>query len=286
MVAAAVNPWEWHPHPDVWVLIGVLVLGYYWALTRLGPAAVRPGEAVVTSRQRNSFVAGIVVLWIGADWPVHDISEKYLLSVHMVQHLLFTLIAPGLLMVGLPPWLWRRLLAVRSLGAVARTVARPLPAALIFNVVAVASHWPLVVDAALRSEPVHFAVHAVLVGSAVLMWFPVLNRQAGFPSMTYPGRMVYLFLQSIVPTVPASFLTFADGAIYRFYAEAPRAFDVTAVADQQMAGGLMKVAGGLVLWAVIVTMFFRWYNLSQGQPGETLTWDDVQREFDRTGPVA
>ena len=276
------NPWAWHPHPDVWLLIGVLLLGYFVAVTQLGPRFVTPGEPVVTSRQRNTFLAGVAVLWLGAAWPVHDLSEDYLLSVHMLQHLAFTLVAPGLMMVGLPGWMWRRALSPPIVAAVAKKMARPLPAALLFNTVIVLSHWPAVVDAALRSEPLHFAVHAVLVSSAVIMWFPVVNRQLGFPMLSYPGRMVYLFLQSVIPTVPASFLTFANGVIYEFYGEAPRAFGVSAVSDQQMAGGIMKIVGGLTLWSVIVVMFFRWYRESNGEPGKTLTWDDVERELERT----
>ena len=111
------------------------------------------------------------------------------------------------------------------------------------------------------------------------MWFPVLNRLPGLPQMGYPGRMLYLFLQSVVPTVPASFLTFATGVIYKVYEEAPRAFSMTAVEDQQLAGAIMKVYGGLVLWMVILVMFFRYYAESQHKtaPEETvLTWDEVQ----------
>ena len=288
VLGANPNPWAWHPHPDVWLLVGLLLLGYHWALTRLGPryADAERGEEVITGRQRRAFLAGVALLWVGADWPIHDISEKYLLSVHMIQHLLFTLVAPGLLMVGVPGWLWRRILTPRPIAALVRTIGRPLPAALVFNTVIVLSHWPVTVNAAVRSEPLHFGVHVVLFTTAALMWFPVLNREPGFPMLSYPARMLYLFLQSVVPTVPASFLTFASGVIYEVYGEAPRAFDVSAVADQQMAGGLMKVVGGLILWSVIVVMFFRWYNQSHGRPGETLTWEDVERELERTRPVA
>lgn len=288
ILASGVNPWEWHPHPDVWLLIAVLVGGYHWMLRTVGPRRVTPGEAVVAGRQRAAFLAGVATLWAAADWPVHDLAEDYLLSVHMVQHLLLTLVAPGLLMVGLPGWAWRWVLDVRPIGAIVRKLGRPLVAGLIFNTVVVFSHWPVMVNGALRSEPMHFGVHAVLVTTALLMWFPVLNRQPGFPMLTYPGRMVYLFLQSVVPTVPASFLTFAEGVIYEFYGDAPRAFGMSAVADQQLAGGIMKIAGGLVLWSVIIVMFFRWYTESLAPDGGLtegdLTWDDVERELERTRP--
>src|SRR6266478_4872002 len=91
---------SWHTHWDVWLLIGVLATGYWWA-TRVA----RP-----TPRQRGAFVAGLLTIWVASDWPVHDLAENYLYSVHMVQHMLLTLVAPPLLLIGTPAPLARRLL--------------------------------------------------------------------------------------------------------------------------------------------------------------------------------
>ena len=272
-MTTAVDPWAWHPHPDVWVLLGGLAIGYRFAIARFR----------ATRRQVTWFALGLLTLWVGADWPVHDISENYLLSVHMLQHLLFTLVAPPLLLLGLPDALVRRLLRPRLIGWTFTRLARPLIAAVLFNGVIVLSHWPDLVNLALRIEVVHFAVHVVLVATAVLMWFPVLNRLPEYPSLGDPGRMVYLFLQSVVPTVPASFLTFGDEPMYKAYADAPRAWDITAIADQQMAGAGMKIVGGFLLWGVIVAIFFRWYVRTERE-GEVLTWADVERELERTPP--
>lgn len=287
LVAAAVDPWAWHAHPDVWALIGTLVLSWWVAIRTLGPRWAVPGEPHVTGRNARWFAAGVLVLWAFADWPVHELSERYLLSVHMVQHTAFTLVAPPLLLLGTPSWLLRGLLTRRPLvHAVARRATRPLIAGVVFNAVVAGSHAPALVDASLRSEAVHFAVHTVLVTAALAMWFPVVNLLPELPQLSHPGRMVYLFLQSIVPTVPASFLTFAEGPIYRFYAEVPRIWGVSVVEDQQIAGAVMKVGAGSLLWGLIVVLFFRWYAsdvATRRRPGE-LTMDDVEREFVRTSP--
>ena len=280
---AGASPWEWHAHPDVWALIVVLAAGYALAVRRVGPSRAARGEPVVTRRQATLFGLGLLALWAHSDWPVHDLGEHYLFSVHMFQHIGLTLIAAPLLLLGLPGWMVRWLLSPRLLNAVFRRMARPLPAAVIFNTVIVLSHWPLVVDGALRHHGVHFLVHAVLFTSALLMWFPVLNRLPELPTMTYPSRMLYLFLQSVVPTVPASFLTFGDGVLYRFYAEVPRPFAMSAIEDQQVAGALMKVYAGALLWGVIVVMFFRWYAREElGRADPVLTWEDVEAELRRT----
>ena len=280
------SPWEWHPHPDVWVLIAVLVGAYWLAVRRVGPSQVAPGEAVVSRRQVIFFGLGVAALWLHADYPIHDIGESFLFSVHMVQHIGFTLIAAPLLLLGLPNWLVRWLVRPRAVQWTVTRLARPLPAALVFNLVTVLTHWPLVVDASLRNHELHLGVHTVIFTSAVLMWFPVLNRVPDLPTLSNPGRMVYLFLQSVLPTVPASFLTFGHSVMYDFYAEAPRVFPLSAIDDQQLAGALMKVYAGALIWGAIAVMFFRWYANDQRHrsPG-VLTWEDVERELRRTEPA-
>lgn len=266
----------WHLHADVWALVLALTVGYRYATTRWLPAGQTHPR-----RLNLPFAAGVVALWFGADWPVHDLSEDYLLSVHMTQHLVFTLVAPPLLLVGTPAWLLRRVLG--PLLPLVASLARPLLAGLMFNALVVFTHWPVVVDAALRSEPLHFLLHAALMGSAFLMWLPVFSTLPEIRRLSDPGRMVYLFLQSVVPTVPASFLTFAERPLYDFYAAAPRIWGVSAVADQQFAGAIMKLGGGTLLWGTIVVIFFRWYHREQrDHVADVLTWSQVERELTRT----
>ncbi len=280
------SPWEWHPHPDVWLLVAALLGAYWLAVTRLGPSRVAPGEAVVSRRQATLFTLGVAALWVHADYPVHDLGEHYLFSVHMVQHIGFTLIAAPLMLLGLPAWLVRWLLHPRAVHAVFSRLARPLAAALVYNTVVVLTHWPVVVNGSLRHHGVHLAVHVLIFASALLMWFPVFNRLPELPTMSYPSRMLYVFLQSVIPTVPASFLTFGDGVLYRFYADVPRPFPLSAIDDQQLAGALMKVYAGSLLWAVIIVLFFRWYAGEQRDTqADVLTWDDVERELRRTEPT-
>jgi putative membrane protein len=277
------SPWAWHAHPSVWAVIGLVAGGYAAALRLWGPAQARTPR-----RQIATFYIGVFLMWVAADWPVHDLAERYLFSVHMVQHILLTLVVPPLLLAGTPAWLLRRVISPPAVSAVVRKVARPLPAAVIYNVAFVFTHWPPVVDAALHSEAIHFGAHCLIFFTALNMWFPVMNRAPEYPMMSPPARMLYLFLQSVIPTVPASFLTFADGVIYKFYATVPHPFHLSAVADQQLAGALMKVLGGTILWGVIVVMFFRWYaeeNRDRKRRVEdVLTWDDVARELERTPP--
>ena len=271
----------WHPHFDVWALCLALAGGYWAALRWWGPRHVTAGEAPATRGQVVAFGAGVLTILVAADWPVHALAEERLLSVHMVQHLLLSLVAPPLLLAGTPGWLFRSLVRPRWLFAVVRTLSRPVVALLVFNAFIAFSHWPALVDLSLRSELMHFGVHAVLVTTALLMWMPVLSPVVEIPRLRYPGQMLYLFAQSIVPTVPASFLTFADSPIYPFYGLAAPLAGLDPVVDQRIAGLVMKLVGGFILWGFIAVLFFRWHAQEELGGTDEPVWQDVERHLSR-----
>ena len=274
------SPWAWTPHPDVWLLIVVLGGGYAYAVRRIGPRRVGPGQRAASGAQIGAFGAGLTALWVGADWPVHDLAEGYLYSVHMVQHLLFTLLAPPLLLLGTPAWLAREILQPPAVFRVVRYLARPVPALAAFNALLVITHWPALVDFTLRSEPAHFAAHAAIFSTALLMWCPVVGPLPEFRLQSPPAQMLYLFLQSIVPTVPASFLVFAERPIYRFYESVPRLWGLSAGEDQRIAGLLMKLGGGLLLWTVITVVFFRWLAAEEESDEQARHWRSLERDVE------
>ena len=279
MIPAAAVPFPaWHPHVDVWALIGAFALLYVLSVRR--ERARRPGERVLTRSQGASFVGALVVTFLASDWPLHDVAEGYLYSAHMVQHLLLTLVVSLLLLAATPPWMARNILGKGRVLRVVRTMSRPLTGLIQFNVILVLSHWPVVVEATVEYHPLHFVAHAVLLGSAVLMWMPVASPLPEIRRIKPPAQMLYLFLQTIVPTVPASFLTFNDRPLYGVYAEFPRLWGISALTDQQTAGLIMKIMGGLFLWGVIAVIFFRWYeNEERKARDDVLLWDDVEHEL-------
>ncbi len=268
----------WHAHPDVWLLVTVLLVGYVTAIVKLGPRHAPVGTPPATTKQKAAFLTGVLFLWMGADAPIHDISENYLFSVHMLQHTLFSLVAPPLLLMGTPRWLLRLALTPRLLRFV-RVATRPLIALLVFNVVVAVTHWPALVNLSVASEPAHFALHTVLFTSALFMWWPVVDPLPETARLSDPGKMLYLFGQSILPTVPASFLTFADKPIYSAYASFPRLWGIDVVTDQMTAGLIMKIGGGLLLWSVIAVIFFKWYSKEQSEDDRPVDWEDFEREL-------
>jgi putative membrane protein len=270
---------SWQPHPDVWLLVAALVGGY---LAAVRSQRARQMPRTVTTSHVVCFALGVAALWLAVDWPVDALAAQ-LLSVHMVQHLLLALVAAPLLILGVPGWLLRRLLRPAPVFAVARVLTRPLPALLIFNAWMVLYHWPAVLDPSVENDLVHLIAHAVWVIAGLIMWWPVLSPLPELPHLSYLSRMVYLFAQSIVPTVPASFLTFSKTSLYASYSGGPDLWglaSLSAITDQQMAGLLMKIGGGLLLWGVILALFLRWFSEEQTGGPDPLYWRDMRDQVE------
>jgi putative membrane protein len=136
-----------------------------------------------------------------------------------------------------------------------------------------------VVEASLGSELTHFTLHVLLFGSAIVVWWPIMSPLVELPALTPPAQMMYLFVQSLAPTIPASFLTFGHTLLYPVYGTFPRIWGISALNDQLIAGLLMKIVGGLILWGFIATIFFRWHAREERDGWDALALRHVEREL-------
>lgn len=257
----------WHPHYDVWAIVFVLGFGYWYAHRRIKPhvASLAAGPS---TRQWWQWYLGLALLWVVSGWPIHDIGEQSLFTFHMVEHMVLGLGVPPLLLMGMPRWLADVTLGRPSVARWVRPLAHPVTAFALFNVTFVLIHWPDMLEMMLTNGLVHFGIHSLLVVTAGLMWLPVLSPTLAIPKLTRPMQMLYLFLQSLLPTIPASFLTFSSVPIYPVYGDAALEWGLTAVADQTVAGIVMKLGGGLIIWATIAVIWFRWTS-------EERTWEEL-----------
>ncbi|MEO7556749.1 MAG: cytochrome c oxidase assembly protein [Acidimicrobiales bacterium] len=295
MTFAAAEPdlWRWTPHPEVWLLVvAVIGLGFY-ATRVIGPKVVRDGSPIASRGQRRYFGAGVVLLWLAADWPLHDIGEDYLYSAHMFQHLVLTMVVAPLFLLATPTWLARLVLGRGWIGVKAvRWLCRPVAAWFLFSGAFVFTHWQPTVNNAVAIAPLHYGLHLLLFATALIMWMPVCGPLPEL-RLSPPGQMIYLFCQSIIPTVPSAWLIFAEKPIYSAYVHSYTVWGMTTVDDQQAAGVLMKLGAGIYLWVLIGILFARWAKRSMEQDRvgirvserEVLTWDQVATELDHAPPA-
>ena len=261
----------WHVHIDVWVVIGTLGFAYWYLNARVRPR-LRPLAAAASGGEMAAFYTGLLLLLVVSNWPLHDLAESSLYWVHMTNHLVMTLIAPPLLLMGLTRRMSDHILGHRLVLPWLKYLARPGAAFAIFNLGMIASHWPDAVALSLRNELAHFLIHSFLFLSGILLWIPVVSRSTLVPQLRPPMRMVYLFLNSILPTIPASLLTFSHVPLYPSYGDSALAFGLTAVEDQTIAGLIMKLGGTLLLWAVISITWFKWAN-------DETRWDQIEQDL-------
>ena len=179
----------------------------------------------------------------------------------MVQHLVLTLVAPPMLVLGTPGWMLRPALRTRIVGPVARWVTTPAHCFAIFNVVLVAWHLPPMYELAMRHHPIHIVQHLCFMTAAVLMWWPVLSPLPELPRLSYPGQMLYLFLLSIPMSLVAVCIGYADHLLYPYYASQPRIFGITPMQDQMIGALIMWIPGGLFFFAIISVVFFKWQQM-------------------------
>ena len=239
------NRWDVHPS----VAAGLVLLGGLY---------VYLGGLKSPRRHVASFAGALAVLFLALNGPVHNLSDNYLFSAHMAQHLLLTLVFPPLLLYGSPPQVVRPLLGPRWVMALGRVVTRPLAAAALFTAPIVLWHVPVLYEAALRNHTVHILQHVVFLATAVSMWWPVLSPVPELPRIPHLLQMLYLFLLGIPMSVMGALITLSSSVLYPFYAAAPRVAGLSPLDDQQIGGLLMWVFGGLMLWIVMTVIWFRY----------------------------
>ena len=260
---------DWTGGPAFAWVVGAALL--YWLGGR-GGAYSREGSRWRTA----SFVAGLATIVVALDSPIDHLAEE-LLWVHMVQHVLLLLVAPPLLALarpwnrmwhGLPLGLRRRtarafaksprLVPVRRL---ARVLQDPLPSWLAFNVTLVAWHVPAAYDAALASPFVHALEHASFFGTALLFWTRIVDSPPWRSPLAEVPRAVYAGAAMVVSWVLAITFAVSTSPVYSHYAaEASRPGGISALADQQLAAGVMWVPGSIPLTIALLWVVYRWLS--------------------------
>lgn len=278
----------WQPHYVIYASLFFLEGAYLFALSWLHDRA--PEQRPLSSNQVLLFSLGVVAMFLAVASPLDDLSDYYLVSAHMLQHLILAMVVPPLLLLGLPGWLLRPLVCRRSILPFAQILTQPLVAFTLFNLAILFVHLPNAISLELQHEYlVHFPAHVILLFTGMLMWWPVLSPMPELPRLSYPMQIVFLFVQSFVPAVLAAFLVFSTSAIYPVYESAPRLWNISPIVDQQIGGIIMKLGGTAILWTVMTVIFYRWYQQEQQKeptpaaPPSPLTWKDVEEELVRMG---
>lgn len=253
---ANVSIWSWSPDPGV--AFGVTAAAWFY----FRRAGGRPDDGVepISRARRISFAAGLATVVLALMSPIGVLADDYLLSVHMLQHILLTIAVPILLLLGIPAWMYDpvRQAFGGKLWVVWRVLTMPVLAFVLFQLPYSVYHVPFAYDLSLQYLPVHIAAHGFLIFAAILSWWPVLAPSQELGKAAPAIAMIYLFVQTLPGQIVGALITYADHVLYPSYLSAGRVFGMSAAIDQQVGGLIMWIGTSSIYLAAVAIVFFRW----------------------------
>jgi putative membrane protein len=252
--SALLTQWSWAPS----VVLGILLMGgaYIYAA---GPLRRRHGWQGPTRAQLTWFALSDVVLVIALLSPLDAISDQYLFSAHMVQHLLLATVWPPLVLMALTPWMVRPIFRSGIIAPFVSFLTYPAIALVLFNIDVYLWHIPAMYNATLQHENVHILEHVTFMFFGLLNWWPLLSPLREL-RLSYPFQILYLFLDGMFMMVLGIVFTFSPVVFYSAYSSAPRLWGLSALTDQQIGGLVMWYPGNLPYAVLLAVAFYRWFD--------------------------
>ncbi|HEY8864313.1 MAG TPA: cytochrome c oxidase assembly protein [Candidatus Dormibacteraeota bacterium] len=228
----------------------VLFLGHAWLAGMASDA--RPRHSLY-------FGLGLITLWLALETPLDTISDHYLDSAHMLQHVLLGFVAPPLMLLGLSPQMVERIVRVPGV----RGLTEPVPAQVIAGLVMIVWHIPLLYDATLYSEGLHVVEHLAFIGAGLVLYWPMLAATSALSrwKMSPGAKLLYMLLATLPQDGVALALIFSRVPFYEYYTHAPRLIaSITPLIDQTVAGAVLMVLGKATIAVAAFAVFFRWFS--------------------------
>lgn len=258
----------WSFDVEVWLPVLLAAWGYLLlvrSVDRAHPANPVPRKRVWC------WLAGLGVLLV-ATQSVIGAYDTTLFTFHMTQHLLLTMVAPPLLLLGAPVTLLLRAASPEARqdlilpvlhSRVVRLVSHPIVAWGQFAVVMWASHFTGLFDAALDDPLIHLLEHALYLGSALLFWWPVVAVDPAPRRLSHPMRIGYLLAGMPFSSFLGLAIFSATHVLYPHYATLQRGWGQSPLVDQQWAGGIMWAGGDLMFLVAVVAAVVAWMRAEE-----------------------
>jgi len=247
------------------VLVALVVLASVY--TRGWRVLRHRGYRTITGTWRLvGYLAGLGAIGLALLSPIDELADAWF-SAHMIQHLLLTMVAAPLLLLGnpLPPCLWgvpprarhalghpltRQARFRRMLAALTR-----LPVAwLIYVGFLWVWHLPFLYGAALEHEAVHVLEHLTFFASSLIFWRPIVRPAPRLHPRLHPGfEILYLVAATAQNTALGAFLSLQERVVYQHYARSTPGID--AISDQTLAGGIMWINGHMYLLPILLLLW-------------------------------
>lgn len=240
-----------------------------------------------------SFLIGLFVYYMAQGGPV-SLLGHLMFSAHMTAMTLAYLIAPPLMLIGIPGWMIQPLFRFRGVKRVLTAITHPMITVFMFNILFSFYHMPMVHDYVMTHFTVHNVYFFAMLISAFMMWWPIVSPLPELHSMSELKKMAYIFANGVLITPACALIIFADTTVYATYSD-PEAwakamgYCVSGNAeallqqfaggpqyflllggqeDQQLGGVIMKVMQEITYGAALAYVFFTWYGRERGDDNE------------------
>lgn len=290
----------WSPYFLIAILLGIIL--YYLVTVKWRDRF--EGSQPVSKRQIGYFLASMALLYIVKGSPM-DLIGHILFSVHMAQMALLLLIVAPFFIIGIPEWIWERVLSVKPIRKVFMLLTKPVISLLVFTLMFSMYHYPLILDQVKLSLPLHTVFTVTLFISAIFLWWPVVNTVKGQPQLHGLKKIGYVILSALLITPACSLIIFVDVPVYDTYSSGeawlkamalcvpsstlaglsnlgisgPELFtDMPTLYDQQLGGILMKVIQELIYVVVIGRIFLSWAKYERENADEITKQDLLKRQ--------
>jgi putative membrane protein len=253
-------------------MLGAYLFGLYRLNSRANSQADRADASPISIGRIVLTLLGFSALAFSLVGPADALAEDQFF-LHMIQHLLLTLIAAPLLLAASPvaAYLWSLPSDIRytvagslarrgKVNRVMRKLTFPKTAIVIYILTMYVWHLPTMYEAAIHNEPLHYLEHLVFFGVGVMFWWPVAGPAPVRSQLSYPQRLLYIMLAFTPSAALGAFLTLVDTTLYTHYEATPMHWGVGAKEDQSIGGLIMWVPGGFILLAAATVLFFKWYE--------------------------
>ncbi|MFS0782434.1 cytochrome c oxidase assembly factor CtaG [Bacillus sp. 1P06AnD] len=268
----------WSPYFAIaLILVGIL----FFCITVIYRSAIAKDSEPLTIKQAVLFITVLLLVYTLKGSPV-DLLGHIMFSVHMTQMAILFLVVPPMLINAVPDWLWRKLLSIKTIGAIVGFFTKPLIALFVFNAAFSFYHIPAIFDAIKMNMFYHSSYTVLLFITSLFMWWPVTNKLEEHQGFYGIKRIGYIFANGMLLTPACGLIIFANHPMYETYSNpehwmsamelcvpgtiwanagitGPSLFNTMPLLEDQRTGGvIMKIIQEIVFGVVLAQIFFSW----------------------------